>query len=292
MRTLTISNQPGKVALWASVLVAALAPAAPALAGDIDALSMFRNLTSLQTADGASLTDAGAFLSLSASTAGAVLYSDASVTVPGASSPQTLTVQSATRYDFQTAGLPDKAAMDTAFPAGTYVVNLSDGTSSAQAAFTLGGDVYAQSQPYLAGTSWSALQGMNASAAMTVQLSPFVTNPAAQPSFIFFTLYDYTAAQWVYDAGFLPPGTPAITLQPNLLVAGHSYVYEIDFSSRLLVDSPGANFQAQIGYELRTQGEFTTAVPEPASWLLLAAGIAAIGARRHGAGAGNVLRTA
>jgi len=192
-------------------------------------------------------------------------------------------MQSAVNYGFQTAGLPSKAAMDTAFPAGTYVFSLSDGTSSAQAAFTLGGDVYAQSRPYLAGTSWSALQGMNVGAAMTVQLSPFVANPAAQPSFIFFTLYDYTAQQLVFDAGFLPPGTPSITLQPNLLVAGHSYVYEIDFSSRLLVDSPGANFQAQIGYELRTQGQFTTAVPEPASWLLLAGGIVAIAARRIGA---------
>jgi hypothetical protein len=142
--------------------------------------------------------------------------------------------------------------------------------------------------PYLTGNGWSSLQGMNASAPLTLHLNPFITDPAAAAdSFVFFTVYDYNTSQFVVDDGFLPPSTTDVMLAANQLAAGHLFAYEVIYSSRVFVPSPGANFDAQIGFELRTQGTFATAVPEPANAALLLAGLGAIGvvlARRRPAG--------
>ena len=68
-------------------------------------------------------------------------------------------------------------------------------------------DDYALSTPYLTGTTYSQLQGMNASQAFTVNFSPFTTGTQATGSFLFFTIYDQTKGMSVYDAGFLPANT-------------------------------------------------------------------------------------
>ncbi len=54
-------------------------------------------------------------------------------------------------------------------------------------------------------------------------------------------------------------------------------MYELIFSNRVLVPSPGANFDAVIGFDLRTEGSFfTSSVPEPASLALLLEGAACL----------------
>ena len=70
----------------------------------------------------------------------------------------------------------------------------------------------------------------------------------------------------------------------NTLAFGDNFSYEIDYSNRDLVPSPGAIFQAQLGFDLRTDGTFSSAlaaVPEPSAMLLAACGLVAGWAARR-----------
>ncbi len=107
---------------------------------------------------------------------------------------------------------------------------------------------------------------MNAGNPFSFLFSPYVTGSGLSESLLFLTLFDFTTGTVVFDAGFKPATTTGLVLPANTLMPSHNYAYELIFSNRLLVDSPGAQFGAQIGYDLRTSGSFiTAAVPEPSA---------------------------
>lgn len=260
-----------------------LVVAAPATAGDFDYVDIFRNVTMHQTADGPALDAAGAFFSVAANTQGLTDYR-----VPGATrsvllpdgSMLDLSAQSLTRYGYQSVSLPTLASMDATFPQGLYEVTLDDGITSVSASFSAGpANHYAGAAPYLAGSGWSMLQGMDVGNGITVPVSAFIAEPGLSFAYEFFTLYDHTLGVFVFEQGFLPPTTTGIFVPANTLLPGHSFSYELIFSSRVLVPSAGTNFDAQISYDLRTDGQFSTAVPEPGAWLMLLGGFAVLGRR-------------
>jgi hypothetical protein len=56
-----------------------------------------------------------------------------------------------------------------------------------------------------------------------------------------------------------------LTLRVSILVPGRHYA-ELIFSARIFFPSDGSYFGAQLGFDLRTTGVFTTAtVPEPST---------------------------
>lgn len=244
------------------------------LAGDIDRITMFRNLSFTQTADGQALDVNGSFFSTTVFTLGGESYTTGSVSFPGPSSPLGLAPQPGSAYGLQSALYASQAEMDAAFPQGGYQYTLQGAGPALQASFVLGNDTYALSQPYLDGSSYSALQGMDASTAKSLALSPFAINPAASSSYIFFTVYDLTLAQFVFNEGFLPADSAVEVIPAHTLQADHQFAYELIFSSRVRLATPGANLDTEVGYERRATGLFSTAVavvPEPSTlWLSLA----------------------
>lgn len=268
--------KPGRIA--ASVFTCALIVGSGAAhAGDVDFIDMFRNVGFMQTGNGNNLGDNGAFFTTVVFTLGGVAYSGGTVSFAGAPSPAALTPQAGNTYGYQSNAYASKAAMDAAFPQGSYSYALQSAGPLTQASFSLGADQYALSRPYLSGTSYAALQGAQAGAPLALSFSAYTVNPAASEALMFFTVYDYTTAQFVFDAGFLPATTPGLVLSGNLLQAGHQYAYELIYSSRVRVPASGTNFDAQIGFELRTTGQFfTAAVPEPGAWGLMLSGLAVV----------------
>jgi hypothetical protein len=245
---------------------------------DILFVGMFRNNESLQTANGNSLSNIGSFFFSGLNSSNPNDFTAVQMGYPGPGSPQALSPTSSTTFGFQTPFLADQAAMDAAYPFGTYSF-AATGTPPGLASFDYLSDTYPLSQPYLAGNTYSNLQGMNAAADFAFQFSPFTTGNVASESFIFFTIFDDTANAFVFSQNFLAPTTTGLVLPGGTLQPGHNFRYQLIFDNRVFVPSPGAEDDAQIGFDLRADGNFSTAaaVPEPASMLLFAIGALAAG---------------
>ncbi len=256
-----------------------------AQAHGIAALAMFRSVTHEQTSD-ASAAATGAYFTSRASVDEADLYTTGVLTLPGGAT-RTLT-QSATGLEFvyQTDLLADRAAMDAAYPSGVYGTELINEISTDQIVSSMRYDAnrYPSSTPLLTGTSFSRLQGMDASAAISLGINPLL-NGGAPPDEAWVFFYVYTGdGTLVVNQSFLPASSTALSLAAGTLAANQTYRFDLVFSNRLLLPPP-APFEpaGTLGFDLRTAGSFATAVPEPGSAALLGLGLCAglLWRRRH-----------
>ena len=267
----------------AALGVSALTLLAGAAQAQINFVNMFRSAAYTQTANGNTKTLNGYYFSTSLFSLNGGDFGAVNVSYPGPTSPQSLIQQTPSYFLYQSGFFPTQAAMDAAYPMGTYAYTTSGGSKgAASTSYVYAKDDYPQSQPFLTGNDFTSLQGMNAGSAFTFHFSPFATGGKSTESFLFFTIYDNTIGDFVYDAGFTPATTPSITIGPNTLLASHNYNYELTFSNRDFdsVASPGAAFSAQIGFDYRTTGNFVTAAataPEPGSLALLLPALGMVG---------------
>ena len=170
----------------------------PAVRADILFLNSFKNISYEQTGNGNSLSLNGTFYSADLNTSIPNSYSSVTMTYPAPGSPLNIPQVSSTDYHFQTASLPDQATMDAAFPFGTYSFTAVGGTTDT-ASFAYAADDYSASNPFLTGTDFTSLQGMNPSAAFTMHLNPFVNGSTANSSFVFVTVFDETTSTLAFD---------------------------------------------------------------------------------------------
>jgi hypothetical protein len=253
-------------------------------ASDISFLNSFGNIAYEQTGNGNTLTLNGTFFSADVNTSVPNPYTSVSMTFPGAMSPITSFSQlSPTDYHYQTGLYSTLAAMHTDFPTGTYTFTANNGDA---ASYNYTADDYSASLPYLTGTNYTDLQGMNSAQPFNFTFSPFTTGSTATDSFIFFTIFDDTLGKSVFDAGFLPATTTGVTLPGGALHPGDLFSYELDFSNRdvLTTGFTGGGGPPQLGFDVRADGTFTTAAaaatPEPSSAALLGLGLLAAACRR------------
>jgi hypothetical protein len=138
-------------------------------------------------------------------------------------------------------------------------------------------DAYTSAVPALSAATFNGLQGLNPVNGFTINFNPFAPNAAANFGKTFFTIFDSTNSA-VFSRGFLDPTTTSVFVPANTLQANASYHFELDFSDR--IEGSSGNVATEQGFDLRTDGNFrtgaTVATPEPASFTLLLAGLAAL----------------
>ena len=264
--------------------------ALPSPASEISYVNQFRNLAYTQT-DNVTLSALGAFFSASAVVSGLAnaTYDSGTLTIgdPNTGPSYALTSSDGGHsFGMQTPTLPSQAAMDTQFPlASHYTYLLTGGPDSTSASMDVGASNYAAAPPMLTGNSFSALQGMDTPLPLSLAFNPFNAVPGASDQLIFLSFYNYGTATWLYPLGFAPRTTTGLTLGAGLLAPGSPYAFELIYSVRVSPPGDGADYPPQIGFDLRTSGLFTTAVPEPATFALWLVGLLGLVAKaRSGRG--------
>lgn len=272
----SISVIAGKTA--AALLLGATA-AGPARA-TISFVDMFRNNNFVQTSNGSAANDLS-YLTFDLFATQANEFTTVLGFYPGPGSPVPLTENTPAIYNYSTGFFPNQAAMDTAFPQGAYTFTANSPSEALTTSFNYTANAFPLTVPFLSGTNFSSLQGMNTAAPFSFQLSPFTPNAGATASYLFLTIFETVSGNVTFDFGFNPSNTTSLTVPANTLTPGLDYTYQLIFSDRVTVASPGADFPAQIGFDERTTGSFTPALPEPGSAILLCAGGALLLRRRQ-----------
>jgi hypothetical protein len=256
----------------------------PAAADDPITGYIFNNTYYNQNSNSAPSAPAGYFFNMGVFFTDPTSYTNGSVTYPGPGTPQTLPAPAgSTQFNYSSSTYSTNSALHIDYPFGTYTFTANGGSAgSATAVVPYAQDYFTSTVPYV--TNFSSLNGLNTAANFTVNYNSFVPNSSVpDPSYFadnytFFTIYDVSTGMPIFSDNFLDPSTTSSTILANTLLPGTDYVYELDFSNRLDgYDSDDGTFTSQ-GFDLRTDGSFTTgsATPLPPAWPLMMSGIAGL----------------
>jgi hypothetical protein len=242
------------------------------LRAELSLIDMFQNLVYTQTSGGVAFT--GTFLNLEAYTVNPGDFTSVSVSYPGPASPDSLTLESPTEFG-EGPSFPTQAAMDSAYPMGTYLFTATGGNVGfEQASLNYTVDAFTSDIPALTTASFNALQGMNPDQAFTFDFNSFTPNSNATVANTFLTVFGSS-----FSTGGLSPTATSATMAAGTLLPDTTYQYQLDFDDRINGTDPINGVPTTIGFDVRTDGFFTT-TPEPAMMIPLGIGLLGIAALR------------
>jgi hypothetical protein len=246
---------------------------ATAAQAQIFSVDTFRTAEYTQTGNGNSLTLNGYYFSAQLLSVNPNDFSAVQLTYPGPGSPVSLSVIDPRLFQYQSSLFSNQAGLDAAFPFGTYQFSASNGVVSTPTSLNYSSDLYPTALPYLTGTNFTDLQGLNAATPTTFDFSSFPTDPLADAQRIDLRIYASPSDNLIYDSGLLASTTASVSLPANTLQAGQSYFYQLNFTNYLGQNAPNSQFGGTVDFDDQTLGAFTTAaaptVPEPGAATLL-----------------------
>ena len=185
-------------------------------------------------------------------------YAAGTLAFPGAGSPKNLALANSTLLQLQTAYVKNQAALDGAFPFGTYTTTIANPSTGASQVLSISHtqDAFSASIPALTASTYNAMQGMNAHSAFTFNFDSFLKGSIATQSYVSFTIVNVATNQAVYSNNFLPSSTTSVSLAANVLQPNTKYQVQLDFSNRIVGKS--GSTRTDQGFDLMTEANFTT----------------------------------
>lgn len=280
MRSSSVRQFAQRLVVSSGLALTIVSAAKPAAATPVDPITgyIYDNISYDQTSNSAPTTPAGYFFSIGLYFNTAGDYTAGTATYPGSGSPQTLPAPAgSTQFNYDSALYPTMAALHVAYPFGKYVITGSGGSVGAATAYiNYKHDYFTKAIPYL--TNFSALNGLNPAANFNVDFNSFTPNSHVTLGYTFLTITDVSTGVAVVTDDFLKPTTTSALIAAGTLLPDTTYDYELDFSDRLNGYNYGSGSFTVQGFDLRTDGSFTTGeTPLPSTWFLMLSGIAGLG---------------
>ena len=228
--------------------------------------------------DPTTVTSTGGFFSGRAFFTNTTDFDAGTLTYGGPGSPAALTPGSPPPSLTLGGSNPSFVGLQSDFPNGDYTFDLTGGTMGpTEFVINYAGNAYSNT-PELTAASFSALQGLNAAAPITLDFNPMDVSPNATPgaNVIFFSVVD-SSNSTVFNETLSTTDT-SVTIPGGVLAAGQSYSFDLLFDDRI-VDSSGEFLKTQF-YDAHTDGSFSTAaeaVPEPSTWAMMLMGFVGLG---------------
>ena len=255
------------VALGVAAFAGAIVPAS----AQVTNAGTVKNLTHEQTGP-STIVGTGGFFNAEVVFTNPGDYASATLLYPGPLSPQNLPPISPTGFGIGPS-FPTQAAMDLAYPFGTYAIFLAAGSQPATVINLPNyvADAFTSDVPQLTAASFNALQGLStAPSSLTLNFNSFTPSSLTTIAFTFFSIFGSNQG-----CGFLSPSATSCTIDPTALTPGTTYNWELDFSGR--IESYTNNVLTYTNFDVRTDGVFQTAVPEASTWAMLTIGFAGLG---------------
>lgn len=271
--------------IWLPAAALTLSLAATSAQAGLTDVNIFNNTSYSQTSAAAPTTPTGYFFDIGGSMQNAGDFDGATTTYPGAGSPANLPINGLF-FGIGTPLYPTLTALHVDYPFGTYSITATNsGTSATQTgAFNYTAEHFTSDIPTLTPSTFTGLQGLDPTAGFTISFNSFTPDPLTT-GITFFSIHD-PSNTIVFNGGFMSPSTTSVFVPANTLLANTNYSWELDFSDRLTGFDKVNGTNTQQGFDVRTDGAFTTGapalVPEPATLALLGASLVGSAViRRH-----------
>ena len=206
-------------------------------------------------------------------------FNGGTLTWPGAMSPQPLALEAdplfpVLGYSFDDSNLAD---LNTQFPFGTYTFTAPfSGSSPGQTeslSYTETAD--ALSTPTLDADTFNGLQDLRASSGFTFNFNTFEQSLTPGASGLVFLSVSNSSGVSVFSTDGLDASTTSVFMPGNTLKAGQDYTFDLLFDER--ISGSNGDVPTTLFFDSHTDGSFSTAVPEPATWTMMILGFGGLG---------------
>ncbi len=174
---------------------------------------------------------------------------------------------------------PTQAALDAAFPDGTYRYEISGGVLGTQLAeLTMPAGFLPDEVPQFDAATYSALTTSDGSSPVSLAWNDFSPHPLAANARVRLFLHDLTSNDFMTLGSNLAPNTSSYGLVAGTLTAGHAYDLILIFSNAIRTANAGFGSANSLVDANRSVNLRFTVVPEPGTALLMGLGLGGLAA--------------
>ncbi len=206
---------------------------------------------------------------------------EAALIVPGPSGARLvdMTLLDNSLFVFRSPSFAEPDALDAEFPEGPYAVEAGGPSTTFEFTVPQLTEVYPGDFPRLTGTTFTDLQGMDTSLPFEFHVTPLPLFEEADRQSVQLFVDDKESGETAFS-GPMPAGdVSSVTMPAHLLQPGRTYVWSLYHGNSVDAEHPDLLNGISASYVFMTQGEFVTAVPEPATFVLACAGLALVAGR-------------